>query len=164
MFLAMKVWSSKSLNFFMSPSSVSEGAVPAHLSSEGLKNTWKNTCQSFWIYINLPFLLRIKRRLLFWCIFMFCWLNVELIRIMCKGGQVWNSDLNTYFMAFPISPTPHSLSTSGLNYWWSYTRTILELPVLLSKKRMWRSSCAVMVMGRVGWLSTLLIWQGASEE
>lgn len=35
-------------------------------------------------------------------------------------------------------------------------------PVLLSKNWMCRSSCAVMVMGRVGWLSTLLILHGAS--
>lgn len=35
-------------------------------------------------------------------------------------------------------------------------------PVLLSKNWMCRSSWAVMVMGRVGWLSTLLILHGAS--
>lgn len=36
------------------------------------------------------------------------------------------------------------------------------LPVLLSKNWMCRSSWAVMVIGSVGWLSTLLILQGAS--
>lgn len=36
------------------------------------------------------------------------------------------------------------------------------IPVLLSKNWMCRSSWAVMVIGNVGWLSTLLILQGAS--
>ena len=38
------------------------------------------------------------------------------------------------------------------------------VPVLLSKNLMCRSSWAVMVMGRVGWLRTLLIWQGVPGE